>query len=205
MKTKINKKATSIAEAMVIMLVVVSWVTWMYHIFYKSTQLSTSTTNKIKAIQIATQWIEAMTNIRDTNWLLFSSDYNNCWNALNYDSQCIWYDTDNSYQIKNSWSYKIYRNFNNRWYTSSWITADYSDSNYRDFFRVWLNNWIFTQTWTTINLRPVFTREILINYLPNWLETDPKMEITSIVQWSDWSSSVPHKVELKQVLSNWKK
>jgi hypothetical protein len=61
----------------------------MYQIFTNSSHLSNSTTNKIQAIQIAKQGIEAVTNIRDTNWLRFSSDYPNCWNAYNYNNNCI--------------------------------------------------------------------------------------------------------------------
>lgn len=210
MKIQINKKATSIVEAMVIMLVVVTWVTWMYNIFSKSTDLSNTTTNKIQAIQIATQWIEAVTNIRDTNWLLFSSDKENCWNTLNYNALCIWWTGDNSYKIINNWRYKVYRDGFDRWVlNTSWILTDYTDSFYRDYYRVWLFNWIYTQAWVTDNLRPLFTREIKINYLQAdwitaWDEFSPKMKVTTIVSWVDNTSAVPHKIEIEQILSNWK-
>jgi hypothetical protein len=44
---------------------------------------------KIQAIQIAREGIEAMTNIRDTNWKMLSTDNKNCWNTLNYDTNCV--------------------------------------------------------------------------------------------------------------------
>ena len=47
------------------------------------------TENKIKAINIAREGIEGMTNIRDTNWLRFSSDKINCWKVKDYSSSCI--------------------------------------------------------------------------------------------------------------------
>ena len=86
---KINKKATSIAEAMVLMLIVVSWVTWMYKVYMSSINLERSTNYKIAAMNIAREWIEAITSIRNTNWLLFSSDTKNCWNTLDYESNCV--------------------------------------------------------------------------------------------------------------------
>jgi len=80
----LTKKATSIVEVMVIMLILVTWIVWMYKVYSESENLSTSTKNKITAIQIAREWIEAMKNIRDTNWILFSTNTENCWNTLNY-------------------------------------------------------------------------------------------------------------------------
>jgi len=204
---KKSKKATSIIEAIIVLLIITTWVTWMYTLFNKSTALTTSTSNKIQAIQIAKQWIEAMTNIRDTNWIRFSSDYENCWNTLNYNSNCLW-QNNTTYDIT-AWSYIIYR-LNNSWYlswTTSWTFWVWT---YINDFRVWIDNWIYTQTWTTNNLLPVFTREIIISYLQadwvtDWADSDePKMKITSFVQWIDSSSNTTHKVKLEQILSNWK-
>ena len=192
----LNKKATSIAEAIVVMLVVVSWVTWMYNIYNKSIQLATWTEYKIKAIQIAKQWIESFTNIRDTNWLIYSSDYGNCWNSLNYNPWCIW--TSNN-KIA-TWKYIIYKNSNNRWDLASKTNSTFWNWNYNSDFRVWIDsNWIFTQSWWT-NIVPLYTREInVVNSSSTWIT------IKSLVQWVDNSSSQVRKVELEQVLTNRKK
>ena len=69
---KKSKMATTIAEAMVVTLIIVMWLTWVYSIYSASTKVTNNVETKIKAIQIAREWIEAMTNIRDTNWLIFS-------------------------------------------------------------------------------------------------------------------------------------
>ena len=205
-------KATSIAEAMVVMLIIVTWVTWMYKIYSESIKLSNSTANKIQAIQIAKQWIEAITNIRDTNWLLFSSDYKNCWNTLNYNAWCIW--ESSPVLFEHNEKYKIFSDSNNRWVMEApWLAInpeEYSNPDYRDFFRVWLNNWIYSQSWSLTNLLPIFTREIKIEYIDtNWNSTpdnkDEKIKVTALVQWKDNASTNPHKVELNQVLTNWKK
>ena len=202
----LNKKATSIVEAMVVMLIVVSWVVWMYKIYDESINLSVSINNKIKAIQIAKQWIEAVTNMRDTNWLIYSSDYNNCWNTLNYDSGCIWDDTNtNGTDIEGGSSYIIYQSPDNRWEMDKYIWApllDYKDLTYRTYYKVWIVDWIYTQTWvTSLNQTiPLFTREIQFSY--SW---STHLNIISIIQRSDSSSTQPHSIELEQTLTNWKR
>ncbi len=196
---KLNKKATSIVEAMVIMLIIVTWVTWMYKIYSESMNLSASVDNKIIAIQIANWWIESFTNIRDTNWQVFSSDYENCWNTLNYDSSCIWV-SNSDHTIQNA-SYIINKNSDNRWVLTEKPSNTYWNWNYIDDFKVWLDsNWIYTQWTITQNIKPTFTREIKVSY-----PDSEKIKIVSLVQWVDDASTVPHKLEVEQILTNWKK
>lgn len=204
-----NKKATSIVEAMVIMLIVVSWVTWMYSIYNESIKLSNSTENKIQAIQIAKQWIEAFTNIRDTNWIIFPSDYKNCWNTMNYNPACIW-DPDPTNKITNSLSYIIFQNNLNRWELLNKTSDNYWSGTYINDFRVWFDDkWIYTQSWITDILKGNFIREIKVSYLNDswavWDENDNKIKVISLVQWVDSASKLPHKVELEQILTNYKK
>ena len=202
----LTKKATSIVEVVIILLIVVSWVVWMYQIYGNSQKLSNSTTNKIQAIQMAKEGIEAIKNIRDTNSNLFASDTKNCWNVLNYNNSCVWNNTTaNDISV---WSYKIYKNNDNRWYLESKTShaAKYKDSWYRNNFKVWLDSdWFFTQSWATTEIKPLFTREIIISYPNTWSSNDEKMEVLSIIMWKDLASNKPHKVEFKAILTNWKK
>ena len=207
-----NKKATSIIEAIVMILILLIWILGLFNIYTKSYNLSTSTKNKIEAIEIAREWIEAMENIRNTNWILLWADSKNCWNVSNYNNDCVW-DNWSTHDITN-WMYKIYTDANWRWTLtkSSWLTSkNYSDSNYRNFFRVNVDtNWLYTQSWWT-TFAPLYTREINISYPEdtNWDWTnnsnDEKMQINSIVMWVDshWSSA--HIVDLESMLTNWKK
>lgn len=208
---KFSKKATSISEALVVMLIIVSWTVWMYQIYMESMKLSDSTKNKIQAIWIAREWIEAFSNIRDTNWLLFWSDYQNCWNTLNYNTLCIW-NSDISYDILQG-SYIIFKDNDNRWKLNNTITWDFSTVNYKEKNKVWYDSdWFYTQSWTLITSQivPFFTREIKIEYIEdtNWLNSinsnDEKLKVTSLVYWVDRSSTKPHKVELSTILSNYK-
>jgi hypothetical protein len=212
----LTKKATSIVEAMVVLLIVVSWVVWMYQVFWNSQKLSNSTGNKIQAIQIAREGIEAMKNIRDTNWILFWSDTPNCWNVLDYNNSCVW-DNSTTNDIS-AWSYKIYQNTDNKWKIIKKITSETSflKSAYRNEMKVWLDsNWFFTQSWAITEIKPLFTREIKIKYLDDWIVPDnisaskpsneEKIEVISLVQWVDNSSTKVHKVEFTSILTNWKK
>jgi len=208
---KNSKKATSILEAVIITLIISMWVVWMYSIYMESNDLTDSLANRIQAIQIAREWIEAMTNIRDTNWQKYWADYKNCWNTYNYDISCIWVTNWTTTDIPNwSWWYIIYTDSNNKWvmenYPNTW---SYANTAYKSNFRVWLDTeWFYTQTWTTTNLVPLFTREIQIDYInTTWAiidSNDEQMKITSLVQWMDRSSENVHKVEFDTVLSNWK-
>jgi len=54
-----------------------------------SQKLANSTALRIEAIQIARDGLESFTNIRNTNWVRFAADYENCWNVLHYDINCI--------------------------------------------------------------------------------------------------------------------
>lgn len=202
-----SKYWTTIVESLVVMLIIIMWVVWTYLIFINSQKLSDSTTNKLLAISMAREWIEVFTNIRDTNWNIFSANTNNCWITLNYNSNCIIADWTLGKEYTNipAWSYKIYSDIDNRWYLSWLTTWVYSNQTYRDNFRVNLdNNWLYTQSWWTEFL-PIFTREIKISY--PWTENPPQsVIIDSIVRWSDSSKTTWNfEIKFQTLLTNWKK
>jgi hypothetical protein len=61
----------------------------MYNLYDSSQKLANTTQNRIQAIGIAREGIEAVTNIRDTNWKTFSANNQHCWNTFNYNQNCI--------------------------------------------------------------------------------------------------------------------
>lgn len=207
---KADKKATSIVEAMVVLLIVVTWIVWLYQLFTESQKLSNSTQQRILAIQIAREWIEGIINIRDTNWILYAADYPNCWNTLNYNSNCIGSGALST-DILHSRSFTIYQNSDNKWYLdqkSNNETRAYSSIPYRAAYRVKKDiNGFYTQTgW--VDFLPEFTREMKIIYQDTnggaINSNDEKMWIQSIVQWNDGTTGTIKKVELETVLTNWK-
>lgn len=203
---KKSKIATTIAEAMVVTLIIVSWLTWVYSIYTSSLKLTIQTENKIQAIQIAREWIEAVTNIRDTNWLLFSSNAKNCWKTLNYDNNCI-SSTSFTNNIANNWNYRVLRDtVTNRWIlqfdsVSAW--DDFLDPNYKNFYKIYLDtNWLYTHSsWTDTKI--LYTRQIKTSYIdPGDWNTNNWLLITSIVRWSDSSSNKLNEVKLESILTN---
>jgi hypothetical protein len=207
-----TKSWTTIIEAMIAMFIVIVWIIWVFTIYTKSQKLATSTENRIKAISIAREWIEAMQNIRDTNWILFWADPQNCWNVQDYNIWCLWDNLGNNKITP--WDYKIYKDIDNRWKLISGNVAsslDYSSWAYRTDYEVKLDpNWLYTQSWWTW-LIPIFTRKINISYPEDtnsdlaFNRLDEKMLVKSIVSWADNSKIWFYTVNLENLLTNWKK
>jgi hypothetical protein len=202
-----NNKWNSIIEVIVVIIILTIWIIWAYNILNTWQKLNISTENRIKAINIAREWIEAVTNIRDTNWLKFSSDYINCWNTLNYDLSCIWNTSFTNYM---SWSYKL----SSDWFkfTLSWTTytSPISFGDYKDIHPVYFDaNGLVTQSWsysqmcnsnTNKNCISIFSREVRVRLNSN----KDKMTVNSIVKWVDNSRSDPYEINLETILTNWK-
>lgn len=198
---KFSQKGTTIVEAIIVMMIISVWVIGMYDIFSRSQKLSDSSVYRLQAISMAKEGIEAITNIRDTNWLLFPANTDYCWNTVDYSSSCITTDSDIP-----SGSYVIFKWANDRWSLSgSNIHWDYSSVAYRNAYKVHLDsNGFYTQSWG-VAIKPLFTRELQISYPPDAWTPLEKMNIKSIVRWKDNSGSAPHEIILESLLTNWKK
>lgn len=72
------------------MLLIVSMaLSTFFYTLSQSVTFARDTEARVKAIALAREGIEAMVNIRNTNWLRYSSDRKNCWDTLNYDGKCV--------------------------------------------------------------------------------------------------------------------
>lgn len=107
-----NRRGTSIIEIMVVIVVLSVGIVGAYNIVMSGQKLSATSTNKIKAINIAREGLELVENIRDTNWLKFSSDYDNCWKVRDYNPSCI--GTAGTYDIP-AGSYILSQDSDSRW------------------------------------------------------------------------------------------
>ncbi len=201
-----SKKATSLIEALIIMTVVSFGIVWVYNFFVSSERLADNTNKRIKAIQIAREWIEWITNIRNTNWLIYPGDYENCWNVQNYNINCIW---DNSFAYDISpWSYIIRQDSEFRWHLDGKSTATtFPALEYRQRFWVEITANGFYNQQIADYANPAYTREIIISY-PVDTNTDgsnnsndEELLVRSLVQWGVASQ---HRVELSHTLTNWK-
>lgn len=209
---KKNKIAASLIEALVVIVILAMWIVATYSFFARSIAFLDWLNMRIEAIEIAREGIEAVENIRNTNWLLFPVNYENCWNVLGYKSECI---LDNSNSIeKIPWADKnnpktyILENNNWRWnLTLTWISAQnliYTNSDFRDKFAVWLDNLgKYCQPVDTTNCIKIqkwnYTRKI--QAYKDW---NDKMIVKSTVEWIDSSTSWSRKVEIYNLLTNYK-
>lgn len=78
----------ALAEVMIMLAIVSITLTVSFAVVRQGTQFASSSENRIQAINFAREGIEIVTNIRDTNYLKFSTNYMSCWNTLNYSGSC---------------------------------------------------------------------------------------------------------------------
>ena len=206
---KKTKLGVSIVEAMVVILIVTTSIILSYDIYTRSIKYTTAVQARIQAIQIAREWIEAMMNIRDTNWKSFPADKENCWDTLDYDAKClkIWGNNDKKQLIQRGTPYKIFRDGNWRWklvkVDNPW--SGYNDINYRNNFRVNLDtNWLYTQNWWA-SFSPLYTREIRVSYESaiSWDTKNQAMKIESRVMRVDTATTNTHEIKLESVITNY--
>lgn len=202
----LDKRWLSLLEIMAMIAVVGLAITAMFSTVIGGIYFAKDSENRIKAINLAREGIEWVTNLRNTNWLRFSSDQTNCWRVENYQSSCIWntiFALSNSIWTNPTAKAYILLNTNGAWYlsgstatTGSWLWVD--------------SSWFYVSTGavspgeaictidTATNCRSPFTREIRILLLGT---TNDTMTVTSVV---DWTEKRPQNVTLTTTLTNWK-
>lgn len=194
-----NTRGNSIIEVMVVIVILTIGIVGAYGIVSRWQNVARTTEKRIQAINLAREGIEAVQNIRDTNWILFSSDYTHCWMSNKYiASGCI--DNIVPADSYSNGDYILMLDGNKRWIlTSSPNTSIYLDAN-------WLpEQWpaspptTLCNTTTTKNCKTIFTRKITLSY-----PGVDKLKVTSLVSWRDQSSKNPHDIKLETILTNWK-
>lgn len=203
---KKNKIAASLIEALVVIVILAMWIVATYSFFARSIAFLDWLNMRIEAIEIAREGIEAVENIRNTNWLLFPVNYENCWNVLGYKSECI-LDTPPTEKIPwpSSSSPKTYilENKNWRWELQNKTDNVYTNQNFRNEFAVWKDNlWKYCQpVWTGCTKLSKWNYTRKIQAYKDW---NDKMIVKSIVEWIDSSTSWVRKVEIYNLLTNYK-
>lgn len=209
-KTSSKKWATMI-ELMAMIVILWLGISGMFSVVTWGMYFAKDTEDTIKAINIAREWIEWVTNIRNTNWLRFSSDRANCWKVLDYSSTCIGSSSPSTIMSGSNLLYSR----NGLWYlsgvTNLWTpTAGAWTTYYNRFKTIQESDWFINQTWsvsypqcdniTQNNCQTIFTREMIIGYdsapSGSWIIT-----VKSVVYWN---TKRLQKVELSTTLTNWK-
>lgn len=84
-----NKIGATLIEMMGMIVVLALSLLTMFTVLTQGIYFSYDTEARVRAINLAREGIEAVINIRNTNWLRFTSDRDKCWDTLNYNASCI--------------------------------------------------------------------------------------------------------------------
>jgi hypothetical protein len=162
-------------------------------------------------------------NIRDTNWLKFSTNYEGCFDVRDYDIGCTVTTQSNPGSISrmNTGSYTVSQNALNTWYLTlvpsglSETAAGGERNAYMNRFPLALDvNGISTQSGSITGLPKCkndlqtncdtgFTREIRISRPGTEGILNP-IQVKSIVTWVDGKQAKPYVIEMEYTLQNWK-
>lgn len=108
-------KGETLAETIIALLIMAIGITFSGTILASSLGNISSSKSRVIAVNIAREGIEAMRNIRDTNWLRFSGNRRDCWNHLpgplvDDEEAC-----DGTTPLIESGDYMVYKDFSQRW------------------------------------------------------------------------------------------
>ena len=118
-----NTKGETIAETIIALSILAIGITLSTTLMGNSLRNINVSKSRVIAVNIAREGIEAVRNIRDTNWLKYSSKRRICWNnmpALNVESEC------SGNTLINSGDYIVYKDENHQWR----LKAIANDDNY---------------------------------------------------------------------------
>lgn len=194
-----SRRAMTLVEVMGMMVIVSLWLLTLWQITYNGQILADNTENRIRAINLAREWIEIITNIRDTNWVKFSSDRKNCWRTLSYDIACVW---NGSHTANLSGTYIVYLS-GMAWYTQDVTptvhTGMYLDEKGLPYQTGWTIPTLPRCTVSTLTgCTTLFTRQITVTPI-----NDGSTGMLVNVQ-VDWRDKQKHSIALDVTLTNWK-
>ncbi len=210
------KYALSLIEVVIVIVMISSWLLTLYYVIDKWLSFVDWTRKKLIAIEIAKEWMEAVYNIRDTNWTRWSWKRDQCWlkvDPLNYSEgdpkKCeddAWIQSWKNYVLKlvstPSW--------NQRYWILSGVSVDLNIFDWLDsddkLFQVCLSGWYWNSCpgwWGYKEWR--FFREI------KWLWLIDKYNNTNLncTKWDDsscWNAAAKefHFCSVVQYMGNWR-
>lgn len=205
-----SRRAMTLLEIMGMLFIVSVGLLTVWQITYSGQKLVNNTENRIKAINLAREGIEAVTNIRDTNWVRFyKKKY--CWNVQDYnqknsgDATCVGDDIPSPDVAILSGTYIPYLS-GSVWYvtnegTNTGIYMNGSGFPFQtgsiipSYPRCTVNTvtWCVTQFFRTVTISPMS---------PDPLDSFASgMTVRSTVTWRD---NQTHTVTLDTTLTNWR-
>ena len=194
---------------MVTLIIVTLGILGTYGLMQRGQYLALTTENRIQATNFAREGMEVVENLRDSNWIKFSSDYANCWKVKDYNGACIG-DTAGT----NFFADGCYRAINTggQWYLDLISTTATPAPTYTlagSPYRIYLTgSGLTVQSGSIVapactrdsprTCNTIFTREICL--------TNPDHDhlvVTTSVKWGDPSTTTFSDVVLSSTLTNW--
>ncbi|HDL90556.1 MAG TPA: hypothetical protein ENG14_06605, partial [Thermodesulforhabdus norvegica] len=80
MKRRLNIKGETLAETIIALSILAMGITMAGTVIMNSMRNLANAKNRVIAVNIAREGVEAVRGIRDTNWLLYSDKRRQCWN-----------------------------------------------------------------------------------------------------------------------------
>ncbi len=193
-KNREKIRGESLIESLIAIAIIVTSLAGIMALFSDNMKTNQSTKNRIVAINLAREGIEAVRYIRDSNWLIYSNNRRVCWNfnPTLVNPVC---DTETNGMTDSP----LLGNYNAVMdpVDFSWTLVRDTDSIDPDDNQLYLKDG-FYQHDDTGTFTP-YLRQIQISYVEagNTKETNNRMRVKSIVQWDD-----NKKIELETVLTD---
>lgn len=211
-----KRPAESLIEVIIAIFVVSLGAGTASTLIVNALQSNSFSRDNLIALNLAVEGIEAMRDIRDTNWLKFSFDRKNCWDLMPGTATC-----DVNSKIKND-NYTVYLNVDYDWQLTPFGTT--SPLNLDNFNGDAVNNYYKLRILTSGGLseKKIYSSNETIEENPSTFtqlaQTDPfygrfyrmiqisnpdlnSMSVTSVVQWK--SQNVVHSITLSTLLTNY--
>ena len=223
-----TKKVFTVIEMLVVIVMIASWLLVMYWVINSGLSFVDYTRKKLIAVNIAREWIEAVYNIRDTNWTRWSWKRDKCWLKVDplVDKGWNWCEDDPWMQ---SWDYVLKLKKSDAWQLYWMLSGVDNELNIFDWvsdedevFQVCLSWWYWV---SCPDGGPVFEWRFFREIKGLWLidKKDPSNNISDCSNWEDsncWDESAKEfrfcsivqyiwnwlwKVQMCWVLTNFKK
>lgn len=201
-----NHRGESLIETIISIVLITLAVTAAITLIVTTMRASEASKERIIAINLAREGIEAVRAIRDTNWLVYSSRRRICWNTVGECNDNTPKDgiTDSPINVG---YYRVGLSSGFSWELEYYPGA--LESEWRDDYQLYLENNFYTHRVTDLagnpNVKSNFARRIYVTYLDDdgnpGNAGDNRMEVTSEVRFVE--SGREHVINLVTHLSDY--
>lgn len=226
MKTRIQKRFTNnagqtLVETVVGIFVLTIGISTALGLAVSMFNASTSAVKQVVGAGLAREGVEAIFNIRATNWLK-GNLVSTCWNYPSSTSDAVchqdWLNpgTSGSYNISAAGSYTVDQNTTGNDAQNYWtLNVQGASPNYRLYYDAAASTGVLYKTSAASAVPSDYYREIVIALeTPSYYQATigNRLKITSRVWWNDkgcptsatWPSSGKCRIELVTYLTNWR-